>query len=507
MNTIKISALLIASAMALSACGDKSNEGGATEASKVASVETAVGCNLVSTIDGSPLNIKVAAGDSDAAKEFLKTCKNPYNEIFASDPEKLKKLGGQSIWDNQWVYPQNATDKGMFETIAGGTPGKSEKGTMFKWHKQLPGHTGDGLTTDEILQAIAYIRTKYEGTDGKTWLELYNGKHMTTEKLHHIVIVGGGAGGLELATRLGDSLGKKKKALITLVDSSRTHVWKPLLHEIAAGSMDPEKHELNYLAQAHWHHFKFRLGRMNGLNRDKKEVLLEAFHDEDGFEVIPARGIPYDTLVVAIGSTTNDFGVKGALEHSIALDTQAQAERFHRKLHNALVRAQTQTAPLEEGQLNVAIVGAGATGVELAAELHNTTRELAAYGLDNIDAEKDVKISIVEASDRLLPALPAKLSASVEVELRKLEVEINTGERVTEVSAKGIKTHSGRFIPSALVVWAAGIKAPDFLKNIDGLETNSINQLVVEQTLQTTLDENIFAFGDCAACEWVGTYH
>ncbi|MCL4158133.1 UNVERIFIED_CONTAM: hypothetical protein GTU68_036915, partial [Idotea baltica] len=194
----------------------------------------------------------------------------------------------------------------------------------------------------------------------------------------------------------------------------------------------------------------------------------------------------------------------GALEHSIALDTQEQAERFHRKLHNSLVRAQTQTTPLEDGQLQVAIVGAGATGVELAAELHNTTRELAAYGLDNIDAERDVKISIIEASDRLLPALPPKLSATVESELRKLDVEINTGERVTEVTAKGIKTHSGRFIPSALVVWAAGIKAPDFLKNIDGLETNSINQLVVEQTLQTTQDENIFAFGDCAACEWVG---
>lgn len=327
---------------------------------------------------------------------------------------------------------------------------------------------------------------------------------MKTEKLHHIVIVGGGAGGLELATRLGDSLGKKNKAAITLIDSSRTHVWKPLLHEIAAGSMDPEKHELNYLAQAHWHHFKFRLGRMNALDRKKKEVLMEPYHDEDGFEVIPARGIPYDTLVVAIGSTTNDFGVKGALEYSIALDTQEQAERFHRKLHNSLVRAQTQTTPLEEGQLEVAIVGAGATGVELAAELHNTTRELAAYGLDNINAERDVKISIIEASDRLLPALPPKLSATVEKELRKLNVEINTGERVTEVTTKGIKTHSGRFIPSALVVWAAGIKAPDFLKNIDGLETNSINQLVVDQTLQTTRDENIFAFGDCAACEWIG---
>ena len=327
---------------------------------------------------------------------------------------------------------------------------------------------------------------------------------MTTEKLHHIVIVGGGAGGLELATSLGDSLGKKKKASITLIDSSRTHVWKPLLHEIAAGSMDPEKHELNYLAQAHWHHFKFRLGRMNGLDRKNKQVLLGPYHDEDGFEMIPARGIPYDTLVIAVGSTTNDFGVKGAMEHSIALDTQDQAERFHRKLHNSLVRAQTQSAPIEEGQLNVAIVGAGATGVELAAELHNTTRELAAYGLDNINAEKDVKITIIEASEQLLPALPRQLADTVCLELNKLGVQINTGERVTEVTEKGVHTHSGRFIPSALVVWAAGIKAQNFLKNIDGLETNRINQLVVEQTLQTTLDENVFAFGDCAACPWVG---
>jgi len=327
---------------------------------------------------------------------------------------------------------------------------------------------------------------------------------MTAEKLHHIVIVGGGAGGLELATRLGDTLGKKKKAAITLIDSSRTHVWKPLLHEIAAGSMDPERHELNYLAQAHWHHFKFRLGKMSALDRAKKEVLLSPFHDEDGIEVIPSRAISYDTLVIAIGSTTNDFGVKGAVEHSIALDTQDQAEKFHRKLHNSLVRAQTQSSPITEGQLDVAIVGAGATGVELAAELHNTTRELAAYGLDNIDAEKDVKISIIEASQQLLPALPRKLADSVELELKKLGVQINTGERVTEVTAKGVHTHSGRFIPSALVVWAAGIKAPDFLKNIAGLETNSINQLVVKQTLQTTLDTNIFAFGDCAACPWIG---
>jgi len=318
--------------------------------------------------------------------------------------------------------------------------------------------------------------------------------------LHQVVIVGGGAGGLELATKLGDSLGRKGQAIITLVDQSKTHVWKPLLHEIAAGSMNPEKHELVYLAQAHWHHFVFRLGSMDGLDREKQEISISAHFDEDGVEVIPRRTLHYDTLIIAVGSTTNDFGVKGASEYSIALDTQEQAERFHRRLHNALLRAQTQAAPVQAGQLEVVIVGAGATGVELSAELHNTTRELAAYGLDKIDADHDIKISLVEASERVLPALPTRLSDSVKLELKKLDVHLYTGERVTEVTNKGIYTHTGKFIPSALVVWAAGIKAPDFLQKLGGLETNNINQLVVKRTLQTTLDTHIFAFGDCAAC-------
>lgn len=326
----------------------------------------------------------------------------------------------------------------------------------------------------------------------------------TQNSLHHVVIVGGGAGGLELATKLGDTLGRKGKAQITLIDKTKTHVWKPLLHEIAAGSMDPDKHELNYLAQAHWHHFKFRLGSMDNLNRAKREISISPYFDEDGIEVIPRRTVQYDTLIIAVGSTTNDFGVKGAGEYSIALDTQDQAERFHRRLHNALVRAQTQVAPVQAGQLEVVIVGAGATGVELAAELHNTTRELTAYGLDKIDPDRDIRISLIEASPRALPALPPKLSSSVELELSKLRVSLYTGERVTEVTDKGVHTHSGRFIPSVLVVWAAGIKAPDFLREIDGLETNRINQLIVSRTLQTSLDENIFAFGDCAACPWAG---
>lgn len=169
------------------------------------------------------------------------------------------------------------------------------------------------------------------------------------------------------------------------------------------------------------------------------------------------------------------------------------------------MKAQTQLEPINEGQLEVVIVGAGATGVELSAELHNTTRELAAYGLDKIDADRDVSITLIEASERVLPALPPKLSSAVAAELGKINVKVLTAERVTEVSSKGVHTHSGKFIPSNLVVWAAGIKAPDFLSELDGVEVNKINQIVVKQNLQSVTDANIFAFGDCAACPMVGS--
>lgn len=319
---------------------------------------------------------------------------------------------------------------------------------------------------------------------------------------HHIVVVGGGAGGLELATRLGDKLGKKGMATVTLVDKATTHLWKPLLHEVAAGSMDIDEHELEYMAQARWHHFHYRLGAMEGMSRAMKEIYLSPVFDEEGKELIPRRSLKYDTLVIAVGSVSNDFGVPGVKEHCIALDTQAEAVTFHKRMINACIRAQTQQWRLSPGQLHVAIIGGGATGVELAAELHNTTRELAAYGLDRIDPDRDIKLSIIEAAPRVLPALPEHLSLAVQRKLKDLNVDLHLGKRVTRVDASGVHTGDGMFIPAKQVVWAAGIKAPDFLRDLDGLETNHANQLVVQETLQTTRDPAVFALGDCAACPW-----
>lgn len=323
-------------------------------------------------------------------------------------------------------------------------------------------------------------------------------------EIHHIVIVGGGAGGLELATRLGDKLGRRRQARITLIDKARTHLWKPKLHEVAAGSMDIGQHELNYLAQAHWHHFNFRYGEMVALDRESRTVFIAATRDEDGNEVTPAREIHYDTLVLAIGSQSNDFGTPGAAQHAIAIDATVQAAYFHRKLINLYLRAQTQKASPQAGQLAVCIIGAGATGVELAAELHKTTRELVSYGLDRIDPDRDIKLNLIEAADRILPGLPERFSAAVTQQLQALDVAVYCGARVTAVNSDSVVLSSGDVLPSALTVWAAGVKAPEFLKDISGLETNRINQLIVTPTLQATRDENIFALGDCCACPWLG---
>jgi NADH dehydrogenase len=321
---------------------------------------------------------------------------------------------------------------------------------------------------------------------------------------HHIVIVGGGAGGLELATRLGDRLGRARRAAVTLVDRAATHLWKPLLHEVAAGSLDRNTNELDYLAQARWHRFTFAQGALEGLDRWKREIAVAAVRDETGAEVIPQRTIRYDTLVLALGSVSNSFGVPGVAEHAFLLDSPEQADRLHRRVVSACLQANYRGGERGDGKLEIVIVGGGATGVELAAELHNTTRVLAGYGLENIDPDRFLRLALVNADPRILAALPERISQATKGILESLGVDVRDGEQVTEVTASEVRTKSGRAFPADIAIWAAGIKCADVLRNLGDLETNRLNQLVVLETLQTTRDPDVFALGDCAACPWPG---
>lgn len=317
--------------------------------------------------------------------------------------------------------------------------------------------------------------------------------------LHRIVIVGGGAGGLELATRLGQSLGKQRQAQIILIDAALTHIWKPLLHEVAAGTINSYEDELNYFAHASKHHFEFHLGRMCSIDREHKQVILEPLSNGENVVIAPERRVRYDTLVVAVGSTSNDFGTTGARENCIFLDARPQADRFQREFLSLYLQAQARSLSDQNPQhLNIAIIGAGATGVELAAELHHAAHELPRYGLTSIDP-RNVNITLIEAADRILPGLPVQTSHTAERELKKMGINVMTNRRVVAITQSGIECDGDIQIPANLKVWSAGIKAPDFLNNIAGLETNRINQLVVGSTLQTTLDPDIFAMGDCAS--------
>ena len=319
---------------------------------------------------------------------------------------------------------------------------------------------------------------------------------------HRIVIVGGGAGGLPLAARLGDKLGWRGRSEITLVDRYATHLWKPLLHEVAAGRLDADVHGVDYLALAYWHHFRFRQGTVAGLDRARHELTLDAVYDDDGALMLPRRTVRYDTLIFCVGSVSNDFGVPGIATYAISLDTLADAERFHRRLLAACVRADSEAAAGRPTGVNIVIIGAGATGVELAAEIRQTTGAHASYGLDYLDPEKDIRQTILEAAPRILPQLSEHVAEAATGLLKELDVEVRTGERVTLVDDQGVHTASGERYRADLVVWAAGIKAPDWLTGLDGLQTARGNQLVVTTTLQTTRDADVFAFGDCAACPW-----
>ena len=319
---------------------------------------------------------------------------------------------------------------------------------------------------------------------------------------HRIVVVGGGAAGLQLATQAGDRL--RPRAHVTLVERARTHLWKPLLHAVAAGSMDPGRHELNNLAHAHAHHFDYRLGEMIGLDRATRRVRLGPSLDDEGREITPSRTLPYDTLVISVGSVTNDFGTPGAATFAVPLDTPEQAARFNRRLVNACLRADSQEGEVRPGQLHVAIIGAGATGTELAAELHHTIREVVGLGLNRIDPVRDVRIVLIEAADRILPALSERIAGKAGQMLSQLGVDVRVNSRVSEVMVNGVRLSDGAIIPSELIVWSAGVKGPDFLRKLEGLEVTRSNQLVVLTTLQTTSDPQVFAMGDCAATPRAG---
>ncbi|MDG6773258.1 NAD(P)/FAD-dependent oxidoreductase [Thiomicrorhabdus sp. ZW0627] len=312
-------------------------------------------------------------------------------------------------------------------------------------------------------------------------------------KCPDILIVGGGAGGLELATQLGHSLGKKQLARITLVDPNRVHLWKPLLHEVASGSLDTGREALSYRAHSAENHYYFRLGAFKSLDKSAQTITLAPFIDHHGKQLLDERTLPYDYLVIAIGAKCNDFGLEGVQENCFTLDTSQDAEDFHLSFLNRFLQYSEESQ--KNDQVCITIVGGGATGVELAAELYNAVDRLEQFGIHRIH-HQSLNIALIEATDRILPFMPENISEKAQRTLTEQGVTIHTNTVVKGVTANRLTTEDDTY-EADLIVWAAGVKAPKFLAELD-LPTNRINQIEITPTLQVKGEENIYAIGDCS---------
>jgi len=318
-----------------------------------------------------------------------------------------------------------------------------------------------------------------------------------------IVVVGGGAGGLELVRRLGARFGRRCD--IILIDKNHTHIWKPLLHEVAAGTLDANLDEVGYRTHCHRWHYRFFYGTLEGLDRANRRVIVAPMYDEDGRELIGRHEVRYDYLVLAVGGICNDFGTPGAREHCLFLDDRVQADRFRARLLNQCLRVSRamMADPKADAHVQIAIIGGGATGVELAAELYSAAAGLRHYGLEVFDEDR-LEVTLIEAGPRLLPQLPERLSDPAREELEKLGVRVLLDSKVVSISAHEVCLGNGETISADLIVWAAGVKGPEVLRNLDGLRIAPSGRLEVRQTLQTTEDDRILAIGDCCHCVMPG---
>jgi NADH dehydrogenase len=313
-----------------------------------------------------------------------------------------------------------------------------------------------------------------------------------------VVIVGGGAGGLELACRLGRRRGRGRRLgrghgpgyEVVLVDRRRQHVWKPLLHEVAVGSFNPELGGADYLNLARINGFRFSQGELTALAPQAHRLTLAPSRDRRGRPLADERVLTYDLLVLALGSRSADFGIPGVACHAFFLDGPEDAEVFHDHLLTALQSRAQDAVP---APLDVAIVGAGATGVELAAELDSAVRFFRHYW----GADLELRVTLLEAGARILPALNERIARKARRELEAIGVTVRTGARVTEARQNLLLLADDEPIRADFVVWAAGIRGPDLLGEL-GLDLTQRRRLAVDDQLRTS-HPDVYALGDC--CE------
>ncbi|AOX19214.1 NAD(P)/FAD-dependent oxidoreductase [Kozakia baliensis] len=293
-----------------------------------------------------------------------------------------------------------------------------------------------------------------------------------------VVIIGGGVGGMETAM----TLGRARNAAIqtTLIDKGSVHYWKPMLHEFAAGTVEQSRDCIAFTEAAARFNFTFVQGSLASVDRAAHTIRLS--NDQT---------VPYDLLVVALGSRANDFGIEGVLANCTFIDSLPDADAFNEKFRKAFRKAAAAGETLELG-----IVGGGATGTQLAAELCSAIDRAPGYGVEA--RKRTLRATLIETGPRILPAFPERVSEDAKAELERLGIDVRTNAMVIGVDHDGFRLKDGSTVPATLRVWAAGVRATDATALFEGLEMSRGGQLAINHTLRTTEDVSVYAVGDCA---------
>lgn len=291
-----------------------------------------------------------------------------------------------------------------------------------------------------------------------------------------VLVLGGGVGGLEAAS----ALGRRPGLSVTLVDRSPVHYWKPALHEFAAGTVLHKGNCIPFSETSAKFGFTYVNGSPTAADRTQKTVTLDN-----------GTTLPYDYLVVALGARANDFGIPGVLDHCMFIDSLNEADALFATFRNAV-----QTARASGKKVSIAIVGGGATGVQLMAELCKSIDD--APGLGPSVRRNLLDAVLIETLPRILLAFPEAVSAAAARQLEDLGVSVRTEAMVIGADETGFDLKSGEHINADIRIWAAGVRASNATELFEGLERGRSGQLSVTTTLQTTQDPTIFAIGDCS---------
>ena len=292
--------------------------------------------------------------------------------------------------------------------------------------------------------------------------------------LPHVVILGAGFGGLTAARAL------SKDAQVTLIDRHNFQTFLPLLYQVSTAGLAADHVAYPIRGALRKTNVQFRMGTPKNLNSAANELTLD-----DGFV------IKYDHLVVAMGSTTADFGIAGVKENALGMKTVGEALTIRSEVMRSYEEMCIQG---NSEKLDIAIVGGGPTGVEMAGAFAELVR--GPLRSDYADAADRVRVSIIEAGPRLVPSFSESLSVKTQKDLEKLGVTVLTNTSVKEVLPDTILTIDGNVIPANTTVWAAGVKGVPAMDLLHLPITRG--RIDVSSTLQVTGYENVWAIGDIA---------